>query len=568
MRVRRPAILAGIIAAVITAAAIPAIAAKPYRAERFHSRIVVEPGGSILVTETVRFEFGPDSFTYVYRDLPTRKTDGLTILSATMDGMPMERGKAPGQYELKREDNRRRIVWHFAATPSAAHVFSVTYRATGVVWQDEGRDVLAWTLLPTKHEYAIACGSGEVEYPDSAQVLGDARFSIRPQELQVEGRVVRFLRCPFERNDTWVVEMDFAPRTVASAPPVWQQRAMLNKETLPLFLGLGGLILFAGVGGFVLFALQHRHGGQGSVGKVASPPDSLPPALAGSLVATGAQTGWTAVLAAVMDLARRGALTIQGVDKGGVFKSHEVLISRGPTPIDAAPHERVLLELLFTDKHGSRPSVTFSELAKTFASSRRWKRLREAVASDLRAARLLDGDRERARGRVTVVGLILMILAIAGFAASVALFDRFGEPVLSIPIALFAVGVTGMIVGASLSPLSEDGHRRAERWRAFKRSLGDDGDGGSLPRTDRVEQWLPYAVAFGTALAWMKRLQKQGVTMGPSWLSAMTREGAHGPANMGATVAILSSGSSAGAHAGGHVGGASGAAGGGASGAG
>jgi uncharacterized membrane protein len=167
-----------------------------------------------------------------------------------------------------------------------------------------------------------------------------------------------------------------------------------------------------------------------------------------------------------------------------------------------------------------------------------------------------------------VIGLMLMGLAIAGFAASVALFDRFGEPVLSIPIALLAIGVTGTIVGASLSPLSEDGHRRAERWRAFKRTLGGAGDGESLPHTDRVEQWLPYAVAFGTALAWMKRLQKQGVTMGPSWLSAMTREGAHGPASIGATVAILSSGSSAGAHAGGHAGGASGAAGGGASGAG
>jgi len=570
MRVRRPAIFAGIIAAAIAVAAIPAIAAKSYRAERFHSRIVVEPGGSILVTETVRFEFGPDSFTYVYRDLPRRKTDGLTILSATMDGVPMERGKAPGQFELKREDNRRRVVWHFAATSNAAHVFSVTYRAEGVVWQDAGRDVLAWTLLPTKHEYVIACGSGEVEYPETAQLIGDARFSIRPQEMQVEGRLVRFLRCPFERDDSWVVEMDFAPRTVASAPPAWQQRSIRNAETLPLFLGLGGLILLAGAGGFVLFALQHRHGGQGAGGPVASPPDSLPPALAGTLVASGAQTVWTSVLAAVMDLARRGALTIQGVDKGGLFRSHEVRISRGPTPADAAPHERVLLDLLFTDKHGPRPSVTFSELAKTFASSRQWKRLRESVASDLRAARLLDGDRERTRGRVMIVGLMLIVLAFAGFVAAVALFDRFGEPVLTIPIALLAAGVTGMVVGASMSPLSEEGHRRAERWRAFKRTLGDDhgGDGGSRLHADRVEQWLPYAVALGAALAWMKRLQKEGVAMGPSWLSAMTREGAHGPASIGATVAILSSGSSAGSHAGGHAGGASGTAGGGASGAG
>jgi hypothetical protein len=66
----------------------------------------------------------------------------------------------------------------------------------------------------------------------------------------------------------------------------------------------------------------------------------------------------------------------------------------------------------------------------------------------------------------------------------------------------------------------------------------------------------------------MKRLEKQGITWGPSWLTAVSRDGAVGPANIGATVAILSTASSAGAHAGGHAGGAAGAAGGGASGAG
>jgi len=183
---------------------------------------------------------------------------------------------------------------------------------------------------------------------------------------------------------------------------------------------------------------------------------------------------------------------------------------------------------------------------------------------------LLDPDRERTRGRVTVVGLVILLSSMAGFAVSAALIDQVGEPVLSLPIALLVVGVAGMITGASLSPLSEEGHRRAERWRAFKRALGDESEAsaGGAPGAERLEHWLPYAVAFGTALAWMKRLQKQGITMGPSWLAAVTRDGAHGPASIGATVAILPAGSSAGAHAGSHAGGAAGAAGGGASGAG
>ena len=126
MSIRRLAILVSLAAAVLAAAVHPAAAAKSYRAEHFHSRVVVEPGGSIVVTETIRFAFGPDEFTYVYRELPSRKTDGLTILDASLDGVPMTRGKSAGQFEVKREDNRRRVIWHFPATSNASRTFTVT----------------------------------------------------------------------------------------------------------------------------------------------------------------------------------------------------------------------------------------------------------------------------------------------------------------------------------------------------------------------------------------------------------------------------------------------------------
>ncbi len=166
-------------------------------------------------------------------------------------------------------------------------------------------------------------------------------------------------------------------------------------------------------------------------------------------------------------------------------------------PVHAAPHERVLLDLLFTDKHGPRTSVTFSELARTFASSRRWKRLKEAIAAELRVraaarrrsrthARPRDGHRPDHPARRRSPG------SSEAWRCSIAL----EQPVLAVPIALLIVGVVGMITGASLSPLSEDGHRRAERWRAFKRTLGSASEGRQAARRASIG-WTVAAVRGG-----------------------------------------------------------------------
>ena len=569
MSVRRLIVLASVLVAIVAS---PASAAKDYRAERFHARIVVEPGGSIVVTETIRFVFGADSFTYVYRELTGRKTDGITILVATMDGQPMARGTQPGEYELKKTDNgRRRVVWHFAGVTGAAHTFTLTYRVNGVAWQDTDADVLAWTLLPTKHEYLIECASGEVEYPASTSLIGGALFEPAASDLQVEGQTVRFRRCPFEKDDYWVVTLRFAPRTLAAVAPAWQQRARLTRENAPLFLGLAAFILLTGAGGFVFFALNHRVPTTGDRdGRQPAPPDDLPPALAGALTRTGASAAWADALASLFDLARRGVVRIEALPVTGVFKKHDFQVTAGPAPRTLTAHERTLLELLFTTKSGPRPIVKFSDLGRTFASAGRWKRFRSSVADDLRAAGLLDSERERTRGRVTILGVAVMLFSIAGFALSALFLGQVGEAVLALPIAILVSGIVGLAIGVSMSPLSDAGHGRAQRWKAFGRHLDGvskhaEGE-ASAPRD--FERMLPYAAAFGVALAWAKQLEKRGVGAAPSWLQALASDGATHGAPMAATVAMLSAGHNAGAHAGGSAAGGAGAAGGGSSGAG
>ena len=573
MSVRRLVVLVSVLVSVLVAiVAAPASAAKDYRVERFHTRIVVEPNGSIVVTETIRFVFGADSFTYTYRELTGRKTDGITILGTTMDGQPMTQGKQPGEYELKKADGgRRRVVWHFAAITGAAHTFTLTYLVDGVAWQDTGADVLAWTLLPTRHEYLIECASGEVEYPASTSLIGGALFEPPASDLQIDGQAVRFRRCPFKKDDSWVMTLRFAPRTVAAVAPAWQQRARLTGEHAPMFLGLAALLLLTGAGGFVFFALNHRVPTAGDRdGQQAAPPDDLPPALAGALTRTGASAAWADALAALFDLARRGVIRIDALPVTGVFKKHDFQITTGPAPRTLAAHERTLLELLFTTKSGPRPIVKFSDLSRTFASAGRWKRFRSSVADDLRAARLLDPERERTRRRVATLGVAIMLCSIVGFALSAVFLNQAGEALLALPIAILVSGIVGLATGASLSPLSDEGGGRAQRWKAFGRHLGGvakHGEGEAATH-QHFERLLPYAAAFGVALAWAKRLEKRGVNAGPSWLQALASEGASHGAPMAATVAMLSAGHNAGAHAGGGAAGAAGAAGGGSSGAG
>ena len=86
------------------------------------------------------------------------------------------------------------------------------------------------------------------------------------------------------------------------------------------------------------------------------------------------------------------------------------------------------------------------------------------------------------------------------------LADREGGGPFFIPLALAIAGVTSLIVAASHTPLSNEGVRRAEQWRAFKRHLSDPQAieprwGASGTGEARI---LPLAVALGLAAAWSK----------------------------------------------------------------
>ena len=573
MPARTACLVSVLLVAALLAIAAPAAAARTYRAEQFDVRIDVQPDGSIRVTETIRFAFGPDSFTYVYREVPARRTDGITYLGASMDGVPMDRGGGPGQFEIKKRDNgRRRVVFHFAPVRASTHTFTLTYRAVGVVRQATDADLLVWAVLPTDHDYVIDRATVEIAYPSTTTLAGAPQFEPAGAVSHANDGIVRASRSEVGTDDEWTARVRFAPRTLAAVPPFWQRRQMRTQEYMPLFLGLGGLILLTGVGGFLLFRLNSRpEMPDDPHERIPAPPDGLPVALAAAVTASWIGVTWNHAMGALLDLARRGAVRIESNPDPGLFKSKPFIIRRtGMRPLLAA-HEQTLLDLLFTSKTGPRETITFAEVGRVVGSSRRWKRFSKAATADLRAAGLLDSERERIGSRMTVLGLALVIVSIAALAACVPLLERVGDAVLALPVSLLAVGITGLGAGATFNVLSADGLRRARAANGYRRHLQDLSKPSSSAGASSAmfEQALPYAAAFGLALGWAKHLEKRGVTSGPSWLGALAQDGTRRQSHMAATVAMLSAGSSGGAQAGHNAGsGGAGAAGGGSSGAG
>ena len=118
----------------------------------------------------------------------------------------------------------------------------------------------------------------------------------------------------------------------------------------------------------------------------------------------------------------------------------------------------------------------------------------------------------------------------------------------------------GLLLGRTISPLSDRGASEAARWRAFGGALRDVAKGRQpLGDDERIDRVLPYAVAFGVGAALATRLHKERRAL-PGWFQALPGEGGGT-----ALVAMLSSQAATGHGHG--AGGGGGAAGGGSSGA-
>jgi len=495
--------------------------AKTYSAERYDSIVRLLPDGALDVIETVVFRFESGTFKEVFREIPLRRTDGIEVLEARMQGTTLPFGTEPGTVQVRNRGNRVRVTWRFTPIDGVTREFAVRYRVRGAVRREAAADLLIWRALPGQHDYRIDSSTIDFEMP--VPPAADPEVETRrtdPPRVSSDGTRLRLEAGSIRRNGWIETSLRFPPGTIVSSLPAWQEHeAEVAAGASRWIIAASAL---AGAGLVLLITLRQTYDpppsdaeGHRESAHQAFPPDGLDAVLTGVLVSNGQPTLQHA-MATLFLLADRGELEIH--ERRGALRQREFILTRGRGTLPLKGSEQTVLDAAFKGDASPGRTVTLSTARSRL--SMRFGRFGRAVTDELAGGGLLDPGRYAVRQRYTRVGIALLVAA--GLAAVPAIFlgREHGAWTLLIPAAMVALSVAAFIFASATTPLSNDGVRRAGRWRAYRKHLAAVAQGKEPSPGMPAAAVLPFAVSFGLASSWSKYLKRQGFPV-PAWFHAI-----------------------------------------------
>ena len=482
--------------------------AKTYRADRYDVQLQLDGSGSLEVVETVTFRFENGPFTFVYRDISARETDGISDVTAWMDGKPADANIQSG--------SPVKVRWNFPPLENETHTFVLKYRVAGVIRHQSDGQALIWRALPPDHKYKIAASDVTLNYPGNVRLL-DAAVSGKRAGIFFGDHGVTAKMSGLSSEAKPVFRARFPRDSFTGGMPEWQSAAESRKVEFMSGMRTGVLCAVPLVALAILFLFRLR----GSDGRpriaetqvpVTQPPSGLPPAVAAQLA--GSQYGSAGLL---LDLARRGVIRISESEKRR-FGARDFRIIREPGRQDLAPHEQTFLAILLP--HGES-EASMSKAGQRVAS--KWGAISKQVRAELNASGLMDLEGRRRSTRLSVLGIITVLSALALGGVAAALGRSYADGLMVIAaIGLFAIGVAAIIAGATVPIWTDQGAVAVSQWRRFRAYLKEVSRGRhQLLNTEALDRFLPYAAAFGVAQALVKFQSKSGGAVLPAWFGAL-----------------------------------------------
>jgi uncharacterized protein (TIGR04222 family) len=502
----------------------------------FASDITVERSGTLVVRETIVYDFGTVPHHGIYRDVivrtnyaPEEHTDRvypLTVVSVT--GSP----GTPAQYTQEEvpATNDASTTWDRIKigdpdrTITGVHTYELTYRIRGIPNAFADHDEVTWNVNGTSWPVFTIGTRAVVHTPGPVTAVNCAAGpygSTSPCGAAASsGSTATFSSPMLGPFSNMTVTVALPKGAIVPRPrPILEERFnfasafRLTAGTVGLALAL---LVVLGIGALVILWLVGRdRRARGSAVDVAfaagdgpdervpllrhdetpvefAPPDGLRPGQIGTLVDFRANP--LDVTATIVDLAVRGYLTIADADPGEHRRASDWSLTRtGKAADDLLPYEQELLTGLFRDGG----TVSISGLRYEFAD--RMRKVQAALTDDAKDRGWFAKGNAWMRFSVGCLGVVVVAI---GVASTIALAAWTHAALVAIPV--IVAGIV-LLVGARFAPRrTATGYAVLRHVDGFRRFI----DGSEKERARFAErknlfsEYLPYAIVFGATHKW------------------------------------------------------------------
>jgi uncharacterized membrane protein YgcG len=504
---------------------------------RYDVAIQIQRDDSILVKETIDYDFGTAQRHGIFRDIPTtlRYDDDhdrvypLDVVSvAGSPGTPVQyttEDAGAGRTRIKIGDPNRTIT--------GEHSYAITYRMGAALNGFPDHDELYWNAIGSDWAVPIQQARVTVSAPGPigriACYAGSSGSSLPCEKSSVKGDVATFTQPSLAPYDAFTVVVGLSKGVVAEPKPILTERWTLRRafSTTPFTVGGSLLLAVLALGWFgrVVWRTGRDRRFMGSQVDVVmgappgtpeqavplfegdasgpvefAPPQDLRPGQIGTLVDEVANT--LDVTATVVDLAVRKYLVIEEIPKKGWFGKPDWKLTKLKDPDrDLLEYERELLDGLFEEGD----EVKLSSLRKKFVA--RLQRVQDALYRNAVGQGWFTGRPDRVRRRWLAVGIgVLVAGALLEFAAV-----RWTRLAL-LPLGVILAGVL-LVAGAKWMPRrTARGTGLVRRVRGFRTVIAtaETNMAKFAERENLFTRYLPYAIVFGLTDKWAKAFETLG----------------------------------------------------------
>lgn len=475
--------------------------------KNFDVEISINPDSSLLVKESILYDFGGHLRHGIFRDIPKKDIE-IKVLEVK------DEFNNPYPYSVKRKGKYLDIkIGDPDKLIKGEHLYNISYKIGWGIKFFKGHDELYWNVTGNEWEVPIESSGVKIHLPQEIArenlqfACFTGVFGSKEEDcvygLDEKGDVYFESKRGFAPQEGLTIVLGL-PKGIIFQPGIFQRIIWFIKRNWSLFVPF-----------FVFLFLFKEWWQKGRDFPLKKPiiaqyeaPESLGPAEVGTIMKQKIKT--QDVSATIIDLAVRGFIKIkEKKGKGLIFKKLDYIFVRlkdFSKDESLKNYERKILRSIFQNKE----SVTLSGLKNNFY--RHFSPIKNKIYKELGSGGYFVSRPDKVRGKWLAVGIGIIILG-------------FSLLSLGIGMAFIFSGVLFLIFSFFMPKRTKKGADAYWKCLGLKEYI-DTAERYRLQFQEQekiFEKYLPYAIVFGIVNKWAKAFEGIYITP-PSWY-----EGDFGP---------------------------------------